>query len=61
MQTRIVKLDKGLYKVEYMLQSYSSKLGLTTKWHEVEKNFRTKTKAEEFIREKLTQYVKSHR
>ena len=61
MQTRIVKLDKGLYKVEYLIESFSYKLGLVKKWHEVERNFRTKTKAEEFIREKLAQYVKSHR
>ena len=39
---RIVKLEKGLFKVEF-------RYGRWGVWHEVEKNFKSQTKAQEYI------------
>lgn len=45
METRIVKLEKGLFRIEYR-----EKLTRFATWKEVDKNFKTRTKAEEYIR-----------
>ena len=46
MKTRIVKIEKGCFCVEY-------KTGLWSSWKTIDKTFRTKTKAEQYIYEKL--------
>lgn len=47
-ETRIVKIEKGLFMVEYR-----DKLTRFAEWKTVDKQFKTRTKAEEYIREKL--------
>lgn len=44
METRIVKLEKGLFRIEYR-----DKRTPFASWKEVEKNFKTRTKAEEYL------------
>ena len=39
---RIVKLEKGMFRVEYRFGRWGA-------WHEVDKSFKSKTKAEEYI------------
>lgn len=46
MEARIVKIEKGVFMVEYRLSRWGSFIT-------VDKIFKTKTKAEAYIREKL--------
>lgn len=47
-EIRIVKIEKGLFIVEYR-----DKLTRFAQWKTVDKKFKTRTKAEEYIRENL--------
>ena len=42
-ESRIVKIEKGLFLIEYKVAPYGV-------WHEVDKKFKTKPKAEAWIR-----------
>lgn len=48
---RVVKLDKGLFKVEYRNSLHGA-------WHEVNKNFKSVTKANEYIAMAKSELVK---
>lgn len=45
MVTRIVKLEKGVFAIEYKRAAFS-----WLRWQTIDKTFRTKPKAEEYIR-----------
>ena len=47
-ETRIVKIEKGLFMVEFRDKSTRF-----AEWKIVNKEFKTRTKAEQYIREKL--------
>lgn len=49
MKTRIVKLEKGVFCVEYKRLDFS-----WLPWKTVDKTFKTKPKAEEYIRKNLS-------